>query len=248
MPLWLFLLSDFFLPPESEIKVPYVDMSISLITLTLPLGIGLLIRHCKPKIAEFLVLKVLKPCSFVIMILMFTVVFYVLWDVLVLLDVYMLTAGLAVAGAGFVFGGLFAILTRRTKAEIIAISLETAMQNGNVAFVLLRLSLPSPYSDMAGMTPIAQMMMTSAILFPLYFIHLIIKCCRSTGKMVMNKHREEDEEIVKTLMMRPTSQVTTAPTSPVSFYRESQVTDEFSWTRNPSLIVPNSPTSKVPVA
>lgn len=73
MPLWLFLLSDFFLPPGSAVQVPYVDMTISLITLTIPLAAGLLIRRCKPKVAEYLVSKVLKPCSFVIMILMTSV-------------------------------------------------------------------------------------------------------------------------------------------------------------------------------
>lgn len=73
MPLWMYLLSGFFLPPGSPIQVPYVEMSISLVTLTLPLGIGLLIRRCKPKVADFLVNKLLKPCSFVIIILIFSV-------------------------------------------------------------------------------------------------------------------------------------------------------------------------------
>lgn len=164
---------------------------------------------------------------------------------MVLLDLYMLMAGLAVAGAGFVFGGVFAFVARRTKPEIIAISLETAMQNGNVAFVLLRLSLPSPYSDMAGMTPIAQMFMTSAILFPLYFIHLIVKCCKrgKKEKKGNKEHSKMDQEAARALMMDSHQRKSQEESPPIN-YHGGQVTPEYSWTQNPNFIVPNSPTKR----
>jgi hypothetical protein len=38
-------------------------------------------------------------------------------------------------------------------AQIIAISLETAIQNGGIAFIVLSLTFPSPYSDM-GLLPV----------------------------------------------------------------------------------------------
>ena len=38
------------------------------------------------------------------------------------------------------------------KPQIIAISLETAMQNGGVAFVILSLTFPSPFAEM-GLLP-----------------------------------------------------------------------------------------------
>ena len=37
--------------------------------------------------------------------------------------------------------------------QIIAISLETAIQNGGIAFIVLSLTFPSPYSDM-GLLPV----------------------------------------------------------------------------------------------
>jgi len=255
MPLWMFLLSGFFLPPGSAVQVPYIEMSISLVTLTLPLGIGLLIRRCKPKVAQFLVDKVLKPFSFVIIILLFSVGFYTLWDLMVLLDGYMLLAGFCVAASGFIFGGLLAIITRRTRPQVIAIALETAMQNGNIAFVLLKTSLPTPYSDVASMTPIAQMLMTSSILFTMLFLVLSyrgIQRCRGkeVKKLTANPNEEQSEVEKSALMMKNISASAVGNNgqhkrddSPPPNYYGGQVTPEFDWAQNPSLLVPNSPTS-----
>lgn len=66
MPLWLWLLSGFFLPEGSSVQVPYLDMAISLILLTFPLGIGLLIRRFKLSLAEFLTVKIIKPVTTII--------------------------------------------------------------------------------------------------------------------------------------------------------------------------------------
>ena len=94
------------------------------------------------------------------------------------LDWTLVMAGLSVALSGFIFGGLAATLARLTRGQIVAVSLETAMQNGNIAFVLLKMSLPSPYADMAALPPIAQLLMTSGVLFVLYLTHLAVVYCR----------------------------------------------------------------------
>lgn len=49
-------------------QVPFLDMAVSLILLTFPLGIGLLIRRFKLSLAEFLTVKIIKPVSFIISI------------------------------------------------------------------------------------------------------------------------------------------------------------------------------------
>ena len=56
----------------------------------------------------------------------------------------MAVAGFLVAGLGFGLGATFAFLFCLSKKQIIAISIETAFQNGGVVFILLKLSLPSP--------------------------------------------------------------------------------------------------------
>ena len=70
MPFWLWLLAGYFLDENSMVQVPFVDIALSLIFLTIPIGIGLLIRRCKPKVAEFVTNKFIKPFSFFVIVLM----------------------------------------------------------------------------------------------------------------------------------------------------------------------------------
>ena len=46
--------------------------------------------------------------------------------------------------------------------QITAVSIETAFQNGGIAFILLRLSLPEPFGDLASVAPVAQLMITGS--------------------------------------------------------------------------------------
>lgn len=70
MPLWMWLLSGYFLTPGSAVKVPYIELVVSLAALTVPLLIGLLIRQCNTSMAQFLAQKMLKPCTFIILAVM----------------------------------------------------------------------------------------------------------------------------------------------------------------------------------
>ena len=45
---------------------------------------------------------------------------------------------------------------RLKVAQITAVSIETAFQNGGIAFILLQLSLPKPYGDIAAVAPVRQ--------------------------------------------------------------------------------------------
>lgn len=62
----------------------------------------------------------------------------------------MLIAGAIVALAGYIIGALSAIAFKLKRDQIIAISIETAYQNGGVSFILLLLSLQQPDADIAG--------------------------------------------------------------------------------------------------
>ena len=44
---------------------------------------------------------------------------------------------------------------RLKVAQITAVSIETAFQNGGIAFILLQLSLPKPYGDIAAVAPVS---------------------------------------------------------------------------------------------
>lgn len=163
----------------------------------------------------------------------------------------MVAAGLAVSLAGFVFGAFFAWITRLGRPQIIAVSLETAMQNANIAFVLLKTTLPTPYSDIAALPAIAQILMTTSILLVCLVIVMAYRCCKKCGKKEekTNLQVENEEETAKALMLkdytdgsngnyRNGKQVETPPPN----YYGGQIPPEFSWARQPSLIVPSSPT------
>ena len=49
---------------------------------------------------------------------------------------------------------------RLNTSQIVAVSIETAFQNGSIAFILLQLTLDDPKNDIATIAPIAQIMLT----------------------------------------------------------------------------------------
>lgn len=169
--------------------------------------------------------------------------------IFILLDWYLIGAGLSVTVAGFIFGALFAWIARLNRAQIIAVSLETAMQNANIAFVILKTTLPDPYNDIAALPPIAQILMTSSLLFVFYFIFLGYTCAtkkKKDGKKVDNTARDDETtEAGKALMgkehysMQQTnwdSKNSGVETPPPQYYG-GELTREFSWAKSPTLMV-----------
>ena len=81
-------------------------------------------------------------------------------------------------------------MCRQKKPQIIAISLETALQNGGIAFVVINMTFVSPYSDV-GVLPIIGYFLcsTTPILFLIYVLFLSYKCC--TGQTTLKQIRED---------------------------------------------------------
>merc|ERR1712080_382706 len=57
-------------------------------------------------------------------------------------------AGASLGFLGYFTGGSLAIMAGMTRPQVIAVAIETAIQNGGIALVVLSLTFPSPYSDM----------------------------------------------------------------------------------------------------
>ena len=85
-------------------------------------------------------------------------------------------AGTALGAGGYICGALLAALVKQGRAQIVAISLETAIQNGGIAFVVVNLTFDSPYSDMATI-PILSMFFfaTGPVMFLVYGGYLVIR-------------------------------------------------------------------------
>ena len=97
---------------------------------------------------------------------------YANWYMFSLLNLRILvSAGLCV-WIGFLGGFLAATLLRLPSKDRIAICVETGIQNTGIAIVLLGVSLPPPYNDIACVVPVAASIMTP---IPLTLALLVIK-------------------------------------------------------------------------
>merc|ERR1719192_819261 len=119
-----------------SVPIPYLQLTLSLALFVLPLLLGILIQYKIPKLAGKLQ-KTSRP-FFLICLIIFPVVgsvqnlhfFYLCgWQHIV--------AGAGLGFLGYIAGGVLAGLFRQGKKQIIAISLETAIQNGGIAFTVI---------------------------------------------------------------------------------------------------------------
>ncbi|GIX81473.1 p3 protein [Caerostris darwini] len=158
MPLWIFTLGAS-LFRDNEATIPYLNMAGSLVLLTFPIVIGLIIKRYSPKLTR-ISMKIIKPFTIFCVLFGITLASYVNRFVFYLFTWRVVVAGLSIAWGGYCFGALVSWLFRLERAQIIAISIETAFQNPAVAFVLLLLTLPQPGADLSSVPVVAQLMLT----------------------------------------------------------------------------------------
>eukprot|EP00096_Caligus_rogercresseyi_P010279 TRINITY_DN3691_c0_g1_i2.p1 TRINITY_DN3691_c0_g1~~TRINITY_DN3691_c0_g1_i2.p1 ORF type:complete len:465 (-),score=119.95 TRINITY_DN3691_c0_g1_i2:154-1548(-) len=176
MPFWVGILGPYLV--EGSIQIPYQQIVFTLLSLIIPVGIGMLIRY-KSKRAGQIMAKVIVPCTILLVFFISTFGIWMNWFIFQLLTGTLVAAGFIVAISGYCLGASFAWLFRLELPQIIAVSIETTFQNAGIAFVLLKISLEEPYGDLASIAPVGQLMVTG---LPLWFILLIKKsyekCCK----------------------------------------------------------------------
>ncbi|KAI1297204.1 P3 protein [Halotydeus destructor] len=181
MPLWMFTLGKHLLE-QGNVQVPYTNLMMSLIFLTIPLIVGLLLQKYKPTLAARLK-SLLRPFTFVVITIAVSGSIYVSFYVFALMTLPVIGAGLSVAMGGYLFGAIAAAIFGLKAPQIVAVSIETALQNPGVAFVLLQLSLGQPESDLAAVPVIAQLFMTGIPMWIACAIfHLVRKLISLNGK------------------------------------------------------------------
>ncbi|XP_076331434.1 ileal sodium/bile acid cotransporter-like [Tachypleus tridentatus] len=196
MPLWIFTLgSTLFLTHDA--KIPYINLVLCLVLLTLPLGIGLMIRYFYPGLAKVSD-KLIRP--FTLIILIVTVILACVTNsyIFPLFTWRMLLTGMCIAWSGYGFGATCAWLSRLPKAQIIAVSIETAFQNIAIAYIVLTISLPQPDADITAVTVVAQIIFTGTPMWIIYvtkvFLHIVSKRCSELKK---NNRNEVSNQIPK---------------------------------------------------
>merc|ERR1711974_10661 len=154
MPLWVFLLGEVIVAGTHISDIPYFTITKYAVLLVVPLLIGISIRKCLPKVANFMV-RFMKPLA------LFLIVFILvcgIWSQLFMLKLITwrtALAGFALPWLGFGFGCMLSKLCKRERKDIIAIAIETGIQNTGMSIFMLWHSLDHPAGDLAAVVPVA---------------------------------------------------------------------------------------------
>ena len=211
MPLWLYLMGPLLV--DDDLVIPFGQLIFSLISyvsqhflcceqfftgsinvyrLTAPLALGMWIRYRWIQAAPYMD-KIIVPFTLITILFIFTAGVYINWFLFQLMTTEMIIAGFVVCGAGYVFGGGLAWLFRLKLPQIKAVSIETAFQNGSLAFIILKISLPPPYGDLSTVAPVAQLVITA---IPLWIMLGVFKLWQLVLKpKYFSKPSNEDEII-----------------------------------------------------
>ncbi|KAB7499605.1 P3 protein [Armadillidium nasatum] len=166
LPLWVYALGPRIFADGYYGKLPYRNIAFLVFGLVVPCGIGLAIRRYFPRLADFLK-KTLKPLSIAFIIFIMTFGVYAKFYLFYFFNWRVVLAGFCLPFFGFVFGGTVAVLMKRKWEDIVAISIETGVQNTGLAVGVINIALGklSPLDDIAIVMPVAVATMTPIPLF-----------------------------------------------------------------------------------
>merc|ERR1719273_2867796 len=199
MPLWIFTLGATIFN-EHDIIIPYYKICIYAFFLVVPLSIGLAISRWAPKVSKFMV-KILKPLA--LFLILFIIVFGV-WANLYIFDMMtwqVLLSGMGLPWLGFSFGFTIAKILKRPMEDVIAIAIETGVQNTGMSIFILWFTLDHPLGDMTAVIPVAAATMTPLPLLTALIIMKIRDFCTEKGKVPINDDLDNHDirdSIIKT--------------------------------------------------
>jgi len=161
MPAWILTLGSTIFE-EANLTVPYTKIATFAISLIIPLLIGIAIQRCSSKMAKFLV-KYLKIFALALIVYIVIFAIYINFYLLRLLSLRVILAGILLPWLGYFVGGGLAVAAGQKWEDVIAIGIETGVQNTGLSIFALRLSLPQPDADLTTVLPVAVAIMTPII-------------------------------------------------------------------------------------
>ena len=135
--------------------------------------------------------KIIVPFTLLTVLFFFTAGVYINLYLFKLMTPQMVASGFIVCGAGYIFGGGLAWAFRLNWAQIKAVSIETAFQNGSLAFISLKVSLPAPYGDLSTVAPVAQIIITT---IPLWIMLGVFKLWQ---KVIQPRCFPKDNQVIE---------------------------------------------------
>nr|KAF7407091.1 hypothetical protein H0235_014747 [Vespula pensylvanica] len=192
MPFWVFTLGKHIFE-RGELAIPYDRIAMFAVGLIIPLLIGFLIQKKLPKLCK-LMIRIMKPFSAILII--FIVVFAILTNLYLfkLFSWKIVLAGMGLPWLGFIFGMLVSLIFKQSRPDIIAIAIETGIQNTGVAIFLLRFTLKPPADDLTTVVPVSSAIMTPIPLIILYIVKVIFNYKRRQQKVTNASESLENSE------------------------------------------------------
>ena len=194
IPLWMFTLGRVILKQyHVDIKIPYTNILISLISLLIPVAVGIFLQKKFPNFAKR-VTKIIRPLAFVFIIFVMTFGVYTNLYMFKLFTPMMILAGVLLPYAGFFLGGLIAFICRQPWVRVKTISIETGIQKTGIPILLMKFSLPQPDADLSIISPVAVATFTPIpLLIAVAYYEIRKRCCDKKKRLEMVAEDEDDD-------------------------------------------------------
>lgn len=172
MPFWIFTLGAHIFK-RGKLAIPYSRIALFAVGLIIPLAIGFFIERKLPKLCKFMI-RIMKPFSGILIIFIIVLAVFTNSYLFKLFTWRIVIAGMGLPWLGFICGLLVSLMFRQSRPDIIAIAIETGIQNTGVAIFLLRFSLKPPADDLTTVLPVSSAIMTPIPLMILYVLKLVL--------------------------------------------------------------------------
>uniref|UniRef100_A0AC35U4K5 Sodium/bile acid cotransporter-like n=1 Tax=Rhabditophanes sp. KR3021 TaxID=114890 RepID=A0AC35U4K5_9BILA len=177
MPFWIHFLGSQFLESEN-IQVPYSALFKSIITLVVPVGIGMLIIRYRPRLAE--IINDWAKSVTLLMTIAITILGIVLYyDIFWLFNLRMFIAGTIIPWSGYVIAYLTSKIFNLNVADKITTAIETGIQNIGFPVMIILLAFEEPEISISMCMPIIIGLMTDK---PLITLYLYLRCIKKNLK------------------------------------------------------------------
>ena len=194
MPVWIYLLGEIIIA-DTPIVIPYTKILTYGIMLVVPLLVGVSIRKCLPKVANILV-KILKPMALFLIVFILVCGIWSQFFMIKLIDWKIAVVGFSLPWLGFGFGCMFSKLCGQERKDIIAIAIETGIQNTGMAIFMLWFTLDHPAGDLAAVVPVAVATLTPfPLLAALLYYNLRSRLCGPDEKEMVDMKADQDKEV-----------------------------------------------------
>jgi len=191
---WIWIFGTFVLVSDTSIKLPYLQLFLSLVSFVAPILLGMLTSYKKPTLGAKLK-KICRPFFVVMLVIYMTLGIYANRYFFFVVSWQHFIAPACLGFSGYIIGIIIASLLCLTREQTVALSIETGIQNVNIAVVILQSNLVSPYGDMALLPVIGYLLSATG---PPQMILI------STWKLVnllKRKMNERNKDIIQTIAL-----------------------------------------------